>query len=685
LSYRFRNLPLKSKLNVALLLSSGIAALLLFALMLLNAVYNLREQKVSQISVLAEVMAANTASALVFSDAKSAETTLAALRIEPEILFAEIHGRDHQLFAGYHSAGIPRDFKAEESNRDDFRDPVFSTSKYIIVDGEPVGHIWIVADLSNKFLAVAEQVVALAIATLISLAVTLLIANRFRRLISQPIEQVATTAKAIARDHDFSRRVPRSCDDEIGQLIDAFNHMVGQIEDREHRLKEELQHRILTEHELDKLAHFDTLTGLPNRHMFQQALALTLERARKLEHQVALFFVDLDNFKVVNDSLGHASGDILLKILSQRLTKCVRTSDIVSRLGGDEFTVIIDQVKGVEHLREIADKLTTSMAQPVKLKDIELQSTASIGIAMFPPDATDAENLLRNADTAMYFAKSHGRSNYQFFSPEMNERANKRLIIESHLRHAIEKNELFLVYQPQIDLASGHIVGAEALLRWLSPELGAVGPDQFIPVAEETGIIQQIGEFVMESACLQAKRWQDIEGLSLLVAVNVSIRQFNSKLFIDNVRSLLDHTGLSVERLELEITESCIMDNVEDTLKKVRQLRELGIRLSIDDFGTGYSSLTYLKQLPISQLKVDQSFVRGIPQSNEDMEIVRAVLHLAHGLGLESLAEGVETAAQARFLQREGCMIGQGYYFSRPISAEELTKLLLEKKTYTFT
>jgi EAL domain-containing protein (putative c-di-GMP-specific phosphodiesterase class I) len=304
---------------------------------------------------------------------------------------------------------------------------------------------------------------------------------------------------------------------------------------------------------------------------------------------------------------------------------------------------------------------------------------------MFPPDATDAENLLRNADTAMYFAKSHGRSNYQFFSPEMNERANKRLIIESHLRHAIEKNELFLVYQPQIDLASGHIVGAEALLRWLSPELGAVGPDQFIPVAEETGIIQQIGEFVMESACLQAKRWQDIEGLSLLVAVNVSIRQFNSKLFIDNVRSLLDHTGLSVERLELEITESCIMDNVEDTLKKVRQLRELGIRLSIDDFGTGYSSLTYLKQLPISQLKVDQSFVRGIPQSNEDMEIVRAVLHLAHGLGLESLAEGVETAAQARFLQREGCMIGQGYYFSRPISAEELTKLLLEKKTYTFT
>jgi diguanylate cyclase (GGDEF)-like protein len=681
---RFRDLPLKSKLNVALLLSSGVAAALLFVLMLLNAVYNLRQEKVAQISVLAQVMAANSASALVFNDAKSAEVTLTALRIEPEIMFAEIHDRNHQHFASYRNSGISANFKAAETPRDNFWDPVFSTSRFIVVDGEPVGHIWIVADLSNKLLAVFEQILALAIATIVSLAVTLLIASRFRRMITKPIEQVATTAKAIARDHDFSRRVARSGDDEIGQLIDAFNHMVEQIEDREHRLKDELLHRKLTEHELEKLAHYDTLTGLPNRHMFQQALTLTLQRARKLGNQVALFFVDLDNFKVVNDSLGHASGDMLLKILAQRLTKCVRASDIVSRLGGDEFTVIIDQVRGMDHLTEIADKLTASMAQTVELKDIELQTTASIGIALFPGDATDAENLLRNADTAMYFAKSQGRSNYQFFSPQMNERANKRLTIELHLRHAIEKNEMFLVYQPQIDLATGRIVGAEALLRWLSPELGTVGPDQFIPVAEETGIIQQIGEFVMESACLQAKRWKDDTGIPLRIAVNVSIRQFNSRMFIDSVRSLLDRTGLPVDMLELELTESCIMENVEDTLRKIRQLRELGIRLSIDDFGTGYSSMTYLKQLPISQLKVDQSFVRDIPESNEDMEIVRAVLHLAHGLKLESLAEGVETAEQARFLQQEGCMIGQGYYFSRPVSADEIVKLLLGNHIYTF-
>lgn len=680
----FRDLPLKSKLNLALLLSSGIAVTLLFMLMLANTVYNLRQGTVSQISAITEVTAANSAAALVFNDPKSAADTLAALRVEPEIIFAEIHDANNQRFASYRSTRVSADFKVDEANRDNFWDIIFSTSRFIVVDNEPIGHVWVVADLSSQLSALTGQILALAIATVISLSLTLLIANSFRTMIVTPIEQVASTAKAIAHDQDFSRQVPQAGDDEIGQLIDAFNHMVGQIEDRELRLKDELQHRQFTEQKLEKLAHYDTLTGLPNRHLFQQTLTLTLERARNLGSQVALYFIDLDNFKVVNDSLGHPTGDMLLKILSQRLTKCIRGSDIVSRLGGDEFTVIIDQVKGPEHLREIANKLAAAVAQAVELKDIELQMTASIGIALFPNDATDAENLVRNADTAMYFAKSRGRSNFQFFSAEMNDRANKRLIIEAHLRRAIEKNELFLVYQPQIDLATGRIVGAEALLRWMSPELGAMGPAEFIPVAEDAGVIQQIGDFVMESACRQAKRWIDEEDISLRIAVNVSIRQFSAKLFVSNVQALLARTGLPVELLELELTESCIMDNVEDTLIKIRELHELGIRLSVDDFGTGYSSMSYLKQLPISQLKVDQSFVRNIPESNEDMEIVRAVLHLSHGLKLETLAEGVETVEQAAFLAQEGCMMAQGYYFSRPVPPEEITVLLRGGRKYTW-
>ncbi len=687
MSLHYRDLPLNSKLRLALMLSSSIAATLLFALMLANTIYNLRKESVSQISTLTEVIATNSASALVFSDPKSATDTLAALRVRPEIMFAEIHDRSGTVFASYRSPAASVDYVTHSVFRNidnnHFLDPTLSISRSIVVDMEPVGEVRVVADLSGMWSIAAEQSIALVIATIISLGLTLMIAERFRTLITAPIEQVANTAKAIAHDQDFSRRVPQGGNDEIGELITAFNQMVEQIEDREARLKDELQHRKAAEHELEKLAHYDTLTGLPNRYMFQQALELTLERARKLRSNVALLFIDLDNFKVVNDSLGHATGDTLLKIISQRLTQCVRSSDIVSRLGGDEFTVIIDQAKGMEHLRNIADKLTRTIAQTVDLQNVEFQLTASTGIALFPQDATDADNLLRNADTAMYSAKSLGRSNFQFFSTEMNERANRRFIVESHLRHALDKNELFLVYQPQIDLGTGKIVGSEALLRWASPELGNIGPDEFIPVAEESGLIQQIGEYVLESACAQTRRWLD-EGVEMRIAVNVSIRQFGAKQFVGSIQAVLDRTGLPVDQLELELTESSIMTNVEDTLIKIRRLRELGIHLSVDDFGTGYSSMSYLKQLPVSQLKVDQSFVRNVPLSNEDVEIVRAILHLAQGLGLETLAEGVETVEQARFLAEEGCMLAQGYYFSRPVSVDDMTALLREGRTYTW-
>ncbi len=687
MTLHFRDLPLNSKLSFALFLSSSIAATLLFTLMLANTVYNLRKQTVSQIATLTEVIATNSASALVFNDPRSATDTLAALDVKPEIRFAEIHDRFGVVFASYHGPGTSAEHVTHSAVRnmdnDRFLDPVLSISRPIVVDKEIVGDIRVVADLSGMWSIVVEQSIALVIATIISLAVTLVIARRFRTQITAPIEQVANTAKAIARDQDFSRRVPRGGNDEIGELSGAFNQMVEQIRDRDARLREELQHREATEHELERLAHYDTLTGLPNRYMFQQALDLTLERARRLKSQVALFFIDLDNFKVINDSLGHATGDMLLKIISQRITQCVRASDIVSRLGGDEFTVTIDQAKDMEHLRSLADKLITTIAQTVELKDVEFQTTASIGIALFPQDASDADNLVRNADTAMYSAKSIGPSNFQLFSTEMNERANRRFVVESHLRHALDRNELVLVYQPQVNLATGEIVGAEALLRWASPELGNIRPDEFIPVAEESGLIQQIGEFVLESACRQTKRWLD-DGITMRIAVNVSARQFGAKQFVGNVQAVLDRTGLPVAQLELELTESSIMTNVEDTLKKIRTLHGVGIHLSVDDFGTGYSSMSYLKQLPVSQLKVDQSFVRNAPQSTEDVEIVRAILHLSQGLALETLAEGVETVEQARFLAGEGCMIAQGYYFSRPISVDDMTALLRAGRTYTW-
>ena len=519
------------------------------------------------------------------------------------------------------------------------------------------------------------------------LLVTTFTANRFRKLITSPIEEVARTAQAIAKDQDYSRRVAWSegqTRDEVGQLIDAFNKMLVQIQDREARLGRELQQRKLTEEKLDHLAHYDTLTHLPNRYLFQQTLALTLKRAGKLGQQVGLLFIDLDNFKVVNDSLGHATGDTLLVMVAQRLKKALRSSDIVSRLGGDEFTVIIDQVEGHAHLRQIIEKLKAAISRSVELNDVKLSVHASVGVALFPDDASDADTLVRNADTAMYSAKSRGRANYQFFSAEMNDRANKRLMLESHLRQAIGKGELSVVYQPQIEFASGRMIGCEALLRWSNPELGPVSPVDFIPIAEESGLIHVIGDFVLKTACAQAKRWLDDTGVALRTAVNISIRQFNEQRFVEKVQHTLAATRMPANLLELEITESCIMDNIKDTLEKVRRLRARGIRLSIDDFGTGYSSMAYLKQLPATLVKIDQSFVRNLPASGADIEIVRAVLHLAQGLHMETLAEGVETAAQAQFLAHEGCTTAQGYYFSRPVAAQAITDLLHNPQIFTW-
>ncbi len=676
---RFPHLPIKSKLNIALLLSSGIAVAVLFLVMLVNNTQRLRNEAVAQISILAQVTATNSQAAVTFNDPAAATETLAALRVKPEILAAEIRDSKHQRFAVYRGANAPSDFHFKPVDRTSFWDRVIVISRPIVVDKEPIGQLWIAADLSDLFSVLRGEMLALAIAALVAFGVANLVTNRFRTLIADPIEEVARTAQAIATDQDFSRRVAltrRIANDEVGQLIDTFNKMVGQIEDRETRLRGELERRRLAEKKLEQLAHYDTLTGLPNRFLFEQTLALTLERARGLGHQVALLFIDVDNFKLVNDSLGHATGDILLKMFAQRLTKSLRASDIVSRLGGDEFTVIIDQLKGPEHLRPIADKLVAAIAKPIQLGDREIYATASIGIALFPDHAGDADSLVRYADATMYVAKARGRANYQFFSPEIHDRASGRLKLETQLRRAIERNELFVVYQPQIDLASGRMIGCEALVRWKNLELGAVSPADFIPVAEETGLIHPIGEFVMETACRQAKRWIDEQGASLRMSVNISIRQFGTAQFTEKVGALLERTGMPAQLLELELTESCIMENVEDTLNKLRALRELGARFSIDDFGTGYSSMTYLKQLPVSIVKVDQSFVRGIPASNADMEIVRAVLLVARGLKLETVAEGVETAEQARFLAAEGCNIAQGYYFSRPVSADEITTML---------
>lgn len=418
------------------------------------------------------------------------------------------------------------------------------------------------------------------------------------------------------------------------------------------------------------LAHFDALTDLPNRHAWLERTRSALASARRSNQPMAVLFLDIDHFKTVNDSLGHAAGDRLLHTVAQRLQRSLREDDCIARLGGDEFVVLLPQLGRPEDAAMVARKLLAALATPVDVGTVEITVSASIGIAVYPPDGEDVDTLLKHADTAMYGAKEAGRNQYQFFVAEMNQRALERLTLENALRRAIERGELSLHYQPQVDVHSGRICGCEALLRWRHPELGMISPLQFIPIAEKSGLILPIGDWVLEQALQQQRHWQDA-GLALSIAINISALQFGHAEFDQRVATLLQRTGADPRLIELEITESTLMQPTPALLARLERLRKLGLTLALDDFGTGYSSLTSLKRLPIGRLKLDRSFVADLPGDPEDAAITTAALSLAQGLGMDTVGEGVETAEQLAFLRQHGCTTIQGYYFSRPLPADE--------------
>jgi diguanylate cyclase (GGDEF)-like protein/PAS domain S-box-containing protein len=431
--------------------------------------------------------------------------------------------------------------------------------------------------------------------------------------------------------------------------------------------------RKLAEERLNYLANHDALTGLPNRILYLERLSLALAHAHRNRKLVAVMFFDLDRFKIINDTLGHNAGDQLLQEVGERVAAILREDDTVARMGGDEFTVILEGVCDEQDAIQVAQKIIDVIAHPVDLGGQEVFITASVGISIYPNDGSDAHALVKNADAAMYRAKEQGKNNYQFFKADMNTRAFERLALENSLRRALERNEFELHYQPQVDLGTGQVVGAEALIRWRHPDMGLVSPERFISIAEETGMILQIGEWVLRAACTQNKAWQDAGFPPLQVAVNLSARQFKQKNLVGMIETVLAETGLAAEFLELEITEGVIMEHATETIATLTSMKELGLQLSIDDFGTGYSSLSYLKRFPIDTLKIDRSFVRDITTDQEDAAITTAVIALAHSLKLMVIAEGVESAEQLAFLREHGCDEIQGYYFSVPLSVADFT------------
>ena len=441
-------------------------------------------------------------------------------------------------------------------------------------------------------------------------------------------------------------------------------------------LGEDISIRKRYEQQLLRQANYDVLTGLPNRMLALDRLKLAIAQARRDETQVGVMFLDLDNFKHINDTLGHDAGDTLLIEASKRVSSCLRGTSTVARLGGDEFLVVLPGLSGPDAACQVADRILKTFSTPFMLGGQEVFVTTSIGIATFPQDSDNSGTLLQHADAAMYEAKHKGKSAYSRFTPEMTEISHERLQMESYMRKAMELGEFELYFQPIIDTHSGKLVSAEALLRWNNPALGMVMPDRFIPLAEETGLIIPIGEWVIQEACKAARNWQTLTGNPIGVAVNVSPRQFRDPGFTDAVMRALDASGLSPELLELEITERLILDNSIETADILRKLDRSGIRLTVDDFGTGYSALSYLKSYPFDTLKIDKSFIQDVLTENDDASLVRAIITMAHSLGLTVVAEGVEAEAQTHFLKEEHCDYSQGYFYSTPLPEQDFIQWL---------
>lgn len=487
-------------------------------------------------------------------------------------------------------------------------------------------------------------------------------------------ESIVLELKLNCRDHGqtWIQLLATALHDRHGELLGYL----GAISDISELKSAQLQ--------METLAFYDPLTGLANRRLFRNRLEKAIKMAHRSQTSVALMFLDMDQFKRVNDTLGHDAGDILLKEVAKRLSAIVRENDTVSRIGGDEFTLLLTDVHRNSDVLVVAEKILQTLARPIRIKGQDIVTTVSIGITLTPDDSTDANTLMKNADLAMYRAKELGRNNFQFFSEDMNRSILEHLALEKEIGEALAREQFSLVFQPKISLFDYHITGVETLLRWNHPDKGFIPPDRFIPVAEETGQIIEIGSWVLEQSCRQISSLIRSKVLpsTTKVAVNLSARQFNDPNILARIRSVIDISNIPPQCLELELTESTLMDDVESAIKTMQEIKKIGVSIAIDDFGTGYSSLAYIKRFPIDVLKVDRSFVMDIPGDQNDMAITAAVIAMAHKLSMTVVAEGVETEEQLHFLRRNNCDEGQGYLFSRPLSLAQLHQFLSEYQQY---
>ncbi|MBK7000074.1 MAG: EAL domain-containing protein [Rhodoferax sp.] len=656
---------------VSVLFCTGLISLLYF--------YNhVRAIAHDNLNTQAVAMAGNLESPVAFRDVAFAQQTLKALQHYPDVRMAAVVMADGKYFAKY---SPDTDTDIDSLQQFPLQGEFITVNTHGVVQditfpGKTPARLVVVASLeqiNRKMVLVVGM--SIAIGGLI-LLVAFIMFRHMSRLVTRPIEDLTAIMRKVERDGDHSQRVRIFSDDEIGELAKGFNAMLSVLERQNTSLNTELDERKSIQRKLDRLAHYDTVTRLPNRHYFQERLLIAVEHNIRLSKLMAVLFVDLDNFKLVNDSYGHHTGDHLLRIAAERLSSSLRAGDVVCRLGGDEFAIILEHLSDSQQIETIVDKLIQNLSQPLRLDDHDVVVTGSVGVAVCPQDADNPESLLRFADAAMYAAKAAGKNTWRRFDPEMASQPALRLSLENQLRVALAERQFEVHYQPQINMNTDAVDGFEALARWNHPDHGYISPLQFIPVAEECGLIRPLGEWVLRTACRQIVAWSLDGHERLKVAVNVSVRQLVHPHFVEQVLAILAETGCAAHQLDLEITESILMQYSDKTFSLLQRLRDHGIGIVIDDFGTGYSSMAQLKNMPVTKLKIDKSFVDDITTSHSDLAITATIASLARNLRIQIIAEGVESNQQVLLLRQSGCHAFQGYHFAQPLLATQIPKFI---------
>ena len=620
---------------------------------------NLKEVMRSKITLLA----ATSASALVFGDQESAATLLSSLKEHTATRYVQMYNADQQLFAEYRRSGQLVDVDIDDYESDAFfKNKNIYLSQPILMNGEYLGVIVISADTNslneqkNRYILIASTVL------FISLVLAYLLNWQLQKRLTAPISDLINLVSYVARNKKYHRRLDSARDDEIGDLTLGVNTMLDTIEAHETQLFQR--------------ANYDELTQLPNRHLLMERLTHGINTATRNKTEIALLFLDLDRFKVVNDSLGHRVGDELLVQVAGKLVNTLRKSDSISRWGGDEFVMLLENIKDVEDIDNIVEKIVEELAKPTMTGGHLLHVSTSIGIARFPQDGDDSVSLLKHADISMYRAKAQGPGKFEYFNPTMLNDSVKRLTLEVTIYEAFEKKDFFMVYQPQVAVASGNVVGLEALIRW-NFDGSFVPPDEFLPVIEEVGLMHDLSLWVLEQACQQNVDWQNAGFPPVSIAVNLPPSFILHVDCAEKVQSILRKTGLAAKYLEIELTENTFIGSGLAAVSVLKSLRDIGVIIALDDFGTGYSCLSYLKDLPIGTLKIDGTFIQGLGVSQANDGIVQSIITLGKSLGMTLVAECVETERQRNLLEHMECDIIQGYLYSKPLSAADAASFLM--------